>query len=142
MAGINTGKVITGGLVAGVVLNVLDFLNNYLIVGQDFRDNATRLGIDPAAAETPAGMATWVVIDFILGILVVWTYAAMRPRLGPGPKTAILAGLVPWLGIALVMFGLSQGGIFPTALWLKMSVITLVITSIGAVTGAMMYKEA
>ena len=142
MAGINTGKVITGGLVAGVVLNVLDFLNNYLIVGQDFRDNATRLGIDPAAAETPMGIATWVVIDFILGILVVWTYAAMRPRLGPGPKTAIFAGLVPWLGIALVMFGLSQGGIFPTALWLKMSVITLVITSIGAVTGAMMYKEA
>jgi len=142
MAGINTGKVITGGLVAGVVLNVLDFLNNYLIVGEDFRANATRLGIDPAAAETPMAIATWVVIDFILGILVVWTYAAMRPRLGPGPKTAIFAGLVPWLGIALVMFGLSQGGIFPTALWLKMSVITLVITSIGAVTGAMMYKEA
>lgn len=142
MAGINTGKVITGGLVAGVVLIVLDFLNNYLIVGQDFRDNATRLGIDPAAAETPTGMATWVVIDLIFGILIVWTYAAMRPRLGPGPKTAIFAGLVPWLGIALIMFGLSQGGIFPTALWLKMSLITLVITSIGAVTGAMMYKEA
>ena len=142
MAGINTGKVITGGLVAGVVLNVLDFLNNYLIVGQDFRDNATRLGLDPAVAESPTGIATWVVIDFIIGILLVWTYAAIRPRFGPGPKTAIFAGLVPWLGISLVLLGLSQGGIMPTALWLKMAVITLVITCVAAVAGARMYQEA
>ena len=142
MAGINTGKVITGGLVAGVVLNVLDFLNNYLVVGQDFRDNATRLNLDPTVAESPMGIATWVVIDFIIGILLVWTYAAIRPRFGPGPKTAIFAGLVPWLGISLVLFGLSQGGIMPTALWLKMAVITLVITSVAAVAGAKMYQEA
>ena len=142
MAGINTGKVITGGLVAGVVLNVLDFLNNYLIVGEDFRANATRLGLDPAVAESPTGIATWVVIDFLMGILVVWTYAAIRPRFGPGPKTAIFAGLVPWLGISLVLFGLSQGGLIPTVLWLKMAVITLVITSVGAVAGARMYQEA
>jgi len=142
MAGINTGKVITGGLVAGVVLNVLDFLNNYLIVGKDFEANATRLNLDPAAAASTMGIATWVVIDFIMGILLVWTYAAMRSRFGPGPKTAIFAGIVPWLGIALVMFGLTQGGIFSTALWMKMAVITLVITCIGSVTGAMVYKEA
>ena len=78
MAGSNMGKVITGGLVAGLVFNILDFANNYLIVGEDFRANATRLGIDPAMAESPAGIAAWVVIDFLIGILVVWTYAAMR----------------------------------------------------------------
>jgi len=142
MAGINTGKVIAGGLVAGVVLNVLDFLNNYLIVGTDFTANATRLGLDPAVAESPAGIATWVVIDFLMGILIVWAYAAIRPRFGPGPKTAIFAGLVPWFGITLVIFGLSQGGLIPTALWMKMAVITLVITSLGAVAGARMYQEA
>jgi hypothetical protein len=142
MAGINTGKVIAGGLVAGVVLNVLDFLNNYLIVGTDFTANATRLGLDPAVAESPAGIATWVVIDFLMGILIVWAYAAIRPRFGPGPKTAIFAGLVPWFGITLVIFGLSQGGLIPTVLWMKMAVITLVITSLGAVAGARMYQEA
>ena len=142
MAGINTGKVIAGGLVAGVVFNVLDFLNNYLIVGKDFTANATRLNIDPAVLESPAGVASWVVIDFLMGILIVWAYAAIRPRFGPGPKTAIIAGLVPWFGITLVIFGLSQGGLIPHMLWMKMAVITLIITSIGAVAGARMYQEA
>ena len=142
MAGINTGKVITGGLVAGLVFNILDFANNYLIVGKDFTANATRLGLDPAAAESPVGIATWVVIDFLMGILVVWTYASIRTRFGPGPKTAVFAGLVPWFGITLVVLGLSTGGLLPTALWMKMAVITLFITSIGAIAGARMYQEA
>ena len=141
MSNINTGKVVTGGLLGGLVLNILDFLNNYLVVGEDFRANATRLGLDPAAAESAAGIAVWVVIDFLMGILIVWTYAAIRPRFGPGPKTAIYAGIVPWLGITLVMHGLSQGGLFPLALWAKMTVLTLIITSVGAVAGAWAYKE-
>ena len=141
MTSINTGKVISGGLLAGLVFNILDFLNNYLLVGADFRANATRLGLDPAAAESPAGIATWVVIDFLIGILAVFTYAAIRPRFGPGVKTAIYAGLVPYLGIVLIMFGLTQGGLFPMALFGKMAVISLVITSVGAVAGAWAYKE-
>lgn len=141
MTGINTGKVITGGLLAGLVLNILDFLNNYLIVGKDFEANATRLGLDPAAAASTTGMVTWVVIDFLYGILMVFTYAAIRPRFGPGVKTAVFAGLIPWAGISLVIFGLTTGGLFPMALWMKMTVITAVIASAGAVAGAWAYKE-
>ena len=141
MNNINSGKVVTGGLVAGLVLNILDFVNTYLFVGADFAANATRLGLDPAALEAPTGIATWVVIDFLLGILIVWTYAAIRPRFGPGPKTAIFAGLVPWFGITLVVHGLAQGGLLPLALWAKMAVLTLIITSVGAVAGAWAYRE-
>lgn len=142
MSSINTGKVITGGLLAGLVFNVLDFLNNYLVVGEDFRANATRLGIDPGMAESTPGIVTWVVIDFLMGILIVWTYAAIRPRFGAGPKTAIMAGLVPYLAITMVTYGLTNGGLLTTALWAKMAVLTLVITSVGAVAGAWAYKEA
>jgi hypothetical protein len=142
MASIDTGKVIAGGLLAGLVFNVLDFLNTFLVVGDDFRSNATRLGLDPGAAESSAGIATWVVIDFLLGILVVWTYAAMRPRFGAGPRTAIYAGLVPYAGITLILFGLTQGGLFPMALFVKMAVISLVITCVGAIAGAWAYKES
>lgn len=142
MSSINTGKVVAGGLVAGLVFNVLDFLNNYLVVGEDFRANATRLGLDPAAAESPAGIAVWVVIDFLLGLLVVWTYAAIRPRFGPGPMTAIIAGLIPYLGITFVLLGLATGGLMPLALWAKMAVINAFITGIGAVAGAKFYQEA
>ena len=58
MSSINAGKVIAGGLVAGVVLNALDFANNYLLVGDDFRANSTRLGLDPAALESTTAIAS------------------------------------------------------------------------------------
>ena len=142
MASINTGKVITGGLLAGLVFNILDFANNAFIIGEEFKANATRLNLDPAAMESTTGIATFVVIDFLLGILTVWTYAAIRPRFGAGPKTAIMAGLVPFLAITFILFGFANLGMFPMALYLKATVIALVITCLGSVAGAWAYKEA
>ena len=139
---INTGKVLQGGLLAGLVFNVGDFLNNYLLVGKDFTANATRLGLDPAVAESGAAIASWVVIDFLLGIVVVWTYAAIRPRFGPGVKTAIYAGLIPFFSIALIIFGFVQSGYFTMPIYVKMLLASLVITSAGAVAGAWAYKES
>ena len=141
MSAINTGKVLIGGLLAGLVMNVLDFVNGMYIMGEEFRSNAQRLGLDPAQMESGAGMATWVTIDFLMGILLVWTYAAMRPRFGPGPSTAVKAAIVPWLAIGLIMFGLTQGGIMTMSIWVKMSAISLVINMIGSVVGAWAYKE-
>lgn len=108
-------------------------------------DNAaflTRLGIDPAAMESFAGIAPWIVIDFLFGLLVVWTYAAIRPRLGPGVSTAIIAGLIPYLGATLVLAGFTSMGVFPVAMFLKGSIASLINTSIGAVAGAWVYTEA
>jgi hypothetical protein len=142
MSSVNTGKVIAGGLLAGLVFNVLDFVSNAFILAADFRANAQRLGLDPAVAESPAGIATWVVIDFILGLLVVFTYAGIRPRFGPGPKTAVYAGLVVYLAVTAVVFGLSQGGLIPMSLFVKASVTSLVTVIIGSIAGAWAYQEA
>lgn len=142
MASINTGKVITGGLLAGLVMNILDFANNTLVLGKDFAANATRLGLDPAGMESTTAIATFVVVDFLIGILIVWTYAAIRPRFGAGPKTAIMAGLVPFLAITFILLGFTNLGMFPMALFVKGTVIALVITCVGAVAGAWAYKEA
>jgi hypothetical protein len=141
MSGINAGKVVTGGLLAGLVFNVLDFVFNSFILMDDFRANATRLGLDPAAAESAAVMVTWVVIDFVLGLVVVWTYAAMRPRFGPGPRTAVYAGLVPYLAISAVIFGFTMGGVFPMPLFGKGMVFSLITTMAGSMAGARVYKE-
>ncbi len=37
-----------------------------------------------------------VLATFALGIMAVWTYAAIRPRLGAGVGTAACAGLLVW----------------------------------------------
>jgi hypothetical protein len=142
MSSINTGKVVTAGLLAGLVYNVMDFIWNTTVLAEDYRANATRLGLDPAAAESPTGIATWVVIDFLLGILVVFTYAAMRPRFGPGPKTAITAGMVLFLAVTLVLFGFATGGMLTMGLVAKGTVLSLITTILGSAAGGWAYKEA
>lgn len=138
----NTGKVIVGGLVAGLVFNIGDFVINTMLLAADNTAFLQRLGIDPASMESFAGMAPWVVIDFLFGLLVIWTYAAIRPRLGPGVGTAIIAGLIPYLGATLVLAGFTSMGVFPTAMFIKGSIASLVNTSIGAVAGAWVYTES
>lgn len=138
----NTGKVIVGGLVAGLVFNIGDFVINTMLLAADNAEFLKRLGIDPATMESVSGMAPWIVIDFLFGLLVVWTYAAIRPRFGPGVSTAIIAGVIPYLGATLVLAGFTSMGVFPTAMFIKGSVASLVNTAIGSVAGAWLYTEA
>lgn len=142
MAGINTGKVVAGGLLAGVVYNAIDFAINGMLMAEDFAANTARLGLDPASQQAPSVIATWVAIDFILGLLVVFLYAAIRPRFGQGPKTAIIAGLVLWAIGCSLLLGFTQSGIFTMAIFGKMLIPTLVNSCVGAVAGAAVYKEA
>jgi hypothetical protein len=82
--GINTGRVLGGGLLAGAVMNFVDFLVNGVWLMQRWQDEATALNprlMDPANS-TPS-MIGWIVTDFLFGLLIVWSYAAMRPRFGP-----------------------------------------------------------
>jgi hypothetical protein len=76
-----------------------------------------------------------------MGILVIWTYAAIRPRFGPGPRTAVRAALIPFIGITLVLAGFTSMGVFPTAVFLKGTAFSLINMALGAVVGAWAYSE-
>jgi len=142
MTGINTGKVVAGGLVAGLVANVIDFVTNMYVLAGDWEALARDHNLDPAAMTSSNVAVTWVVIDFIFGILLVWTYAAMRPRLGPGPKTAIYAGMVIYVATTLVVFGFTMMGVFTMALFVKGSIAAIVSVLAASVAGASVYREA
>ena len=141
MSAVNTGKVLVGGLLAGLVYNAFDLVTGMVLMGDEFRANAKRLGLDPAAMESGSAMAVWITIDFLLGLLVVWTYAAIRPRFGPGPRTAVLAALVPYIAISLMMFGMTHGGMITMSIWIKMTAMSLISMSVGAILGAWAYHE-
>ncbi|MGH9658072.1 MAG: hypothetical protein ACRD96_05970 [Bryobacteraceae bacterium] len=138
---INTGKVVTGGLLAGVVFNAFDMLWNYTVLAADMEAFARRVNLDPAIMTDFSYAIPWIVVDFLFGLLVVWNYAAIRPRFGPGPKTAIYAGLVPYFGVLLVMYGFTSMGVFTMDLWMKQAVLALITTVVGSVAGAWAYKE-
>ena len=141
MASINLGRVVAGGLVAGVVANAIDFVTNTYILASDMAAWAPTRNLDPAAMNSGPVAATWMVVDFIFGLLLVFTYAAVRPRLGAGPKTAILAGLTLWFAVAVILFGFTQMGLFPMALFVKGSICALINNLAASVAGAAVYKE-
>ena len=141
MASINLGRVVAGGLVAGVVANAIDFVTNTYVLASDIAAWAPTRNLDPAAMNSGPVAATWIVVDFVFGLLLVSTYAAMRPRLGAGPKTAILAGLALWAAATIVLFGFTQMGVFSMALFVKGSIAALINTLAASVVGAAVYKE-
>ena len=136
---VNSGKVVVGGLVAGVVANGLDYLFQGVVLKPDFEMFRQRLNLDPVAANNPV---PWIIVDFILGFLLIVTYVGFRARWGPGPKTAIYAGLVIFLGIASVMGALTAIGVFTTDTYLKSSALSLITIISAALAAAFVYKEA
>jgi hypothetical protein len=139
--GINTGKIIAGGLLAGLVYAVLDFVTSVLVLGAENTANATRLGLDAAAFESPGFIASLILIDFLGGFLVVFIYAAIRPRFGSGPGTAVIAALLLYLNVAFVLFVLAESGVFPMSLYWKTAGLQLIVTVAGALAGARVYSE-
>ena len=139
MGQITTGKVIVGGLLAGLIINISEFLLNGVVLASQFEEMVADLGV-----ETPGGavLAIYVIVGFIFGIVAVWLYAAIRPRFGPGPKTAMIAGAVLWF-LARAWPMLDYALFLDTGVELAVAVIawTLVETLVAAVAGAWLYQE-
>ena len=139
MGKINMGRVILGGLLAGVVLNIGEFLINEPILGEQWKGAMEALNLPPVGG---GAIAWFVVMSFVLGIAIVWIYAAMRPRFGAGPKTAIIVGLTVWFLVWVWSFGGTMVfGLYPTNLVLITLVWGLFEVPIASVAGAWLYKE-
>lgn len=139
MGRINWGRVIVGGLLAGLVLNIVDYVTYGVVLAGDMEAAMRDLGRDPVAASQ---IMWFVLLDFLYGILLVYTYAAIRPRFGPGPKTAVIAGILVWVGAGLLhTIGMLPMGIFPARLMIIGLVVALIAMPVAAVVGARFYKE-
>jgi len=137
---INFGRVVLGGLLAGLVLNIGEFLLNDYVLGSQMKDFMTQHYF-----PEPAGsfIAIAVGLTFVMGIVLVLGYAMIRTRLGPGVKTAIIAGLFAWFAVYFytgiingVLFGIPMGTIVMVVVW------GLVEYALAAIAGAWLYKEA
>jgi hypothetical protein len=140
MGNINLGRVILGGIVAGIVIDIFEGLLNAVVLANQWATVMTGLG--KSGAPSIKQIIAFNVWGLATGIMIVGVYAAMRPRLGAGPKTAICAGLVIWatayvLGSAAPVFL----HLFPVGLVATGLAVALVETMIAGVAGAYFYKE-
>ena len=139
MSNINTGRVLLGGLLAGLVLNIGEYVLNGVVLESQMKDFMTKHNF----SEPASFIAIAVGMTFILGIVIVLTYALIRPRLGPGVKTAIIAGLISWFAV-YIYTGIINGVLFGfTINLIGMSIVWgLVEYALAAVLGAWVYTEA
>ena len=139
---INTSKVLVGGIAAGVVMNIIDFISYKFILGARMmaESEAFKPGMSQAMM-TSSAMISNIVMDLVLGILLVWTYAAIRPRFGPGMKTATYVAVLFWILAGIFLSGYLHMGMMSSGLWWTFAFIGLVNFWVSAWVGARLYSE-
>ncbi|MGA3081331.1 MAG: hypothetical protein ABSD44_08115 [Terracidiphilus sp.] len=140
MGKINIGRVILGGIVAGIVSDLLGYLVDGVLLAPRWEEGMLRLGHSDFSPNQVIGFN---LLGLVSGIVLIWIYAAIRPRLGPGVKTAVCAGLAVWVvGSLLPNLGFMWiGGLFSRHLTAYTTAGALVETVAGAIAGAALYKE-
>jgi len=141
MGKINWGRVILGGLAAGVVINLSEWVLNDMVLKEQWAEAMKALG--KTGEMTAKNIVVWNIWGFLAGIGAVWLYAAIRPRFGPGAGTAVKAGLAVWFfAHFLWTLGMWNMGLFPQNALMIGTAWALVETIVAAVVGGWVYKEA
>ncbi|MGH7752348.1 MAG: hypothetical protein ACREN5_06000 [Gemmatimonadales bacterium] len=139
MGKINWNRVLLGGLLAGVVLNVVDYVVYGVVLAEDL--NAALVALGKSGMDM-SQIWWFVLLDFVYGIFLIWLYAAIRPRFGPGPRTAVIAGLAFWV-LAGLLHALAEApmGLLPVRIMVIGTAVALVVLPLAAVAGAKIYQE-
>ena len=82
MGKINWIRVILGGLVAGVIINVFEFALNGVVLAKDMEAAISALGRQIGGGQ----LAIFIAWGFLVGIFAIWLYAGIRPRYGAGRR--------------------------------------------------------
>jgi hypothetical protein len=138
MARINWARVLLGGFVAGLIINVFEIVWSGIVLRE--RWQAAMQAINHPLPSA----AIWIfALEALgMGIAAIWLYAALRPRFGSGPKTAILSGLGYWvIGYALPAVGIGQTGLFPVPLLALTHLGGLAEIILASLAGASLYKD-
>ena len=89
----NTQRLIRGGLIAGLVIFLGDYVMNHLLLGADWHPLYLSGYLQHVKPYTIPVIG---LMDFGVGFMLMWLYAFARPRLGPGPKTALTMASIAW----------------------------------------------
>ena len=140
MKGINLSRVLLAGLAAGLVIDVSESVLNMSVLGTDMQALLQKTG---ASAMTTSALVIFCILGFILGIVLVWLYAAARTRFGPGSNTATKIAVAAWV-LAYVYPGIGgmMMGIMSTRSAMIGLVWQLVELIVAANVGGYLYKEA
>ncbi|HEY7409962.1 MAG TPA: hypothetical protein VII13_04420 [Vicinamibacteria bacterium] len=120
----NISRILGLGLAIGVVLNLVGVVGNGMLLKDAW---ARAIPVRPKSAMTGwPSVALSLLSDFVFGPALVWLYAALLPRFGPGFWTAFRAAMVIWvLGVAVPYLGIVRIGWLPAGVVAGTSAVAL-----------------
>ena len=147
MGKMNWGRIFLGGVLWFVVYEVLGGTTWWLFLRAESIAAVESLGRPfPATVgflpSTVGFLGFFLLLGLAVGVFALWLYAAIRPRYGPGPKTAVRAALAVWV----------IGGLIPWAFWFRLLLLptrllvgilagSLVAAVVATLVGAWLYQE-
>ena len=141
MGQIDIGGVLKGGLATAVIMNISEYILNLPVAGTQMAAELAARNLPPA--ESAGQIAVFIVSTTILGFITVFVYAAIRPRLGPGPKTAMAAGLLVWVSSYLyAAITAATIGMYSMGLVVLIIVWSLVEMLVASAVGGYLYNES
>ena len=139
MPTINYSGVLLGGLVAGTLLALGEAVLGTVVLSGEWEQTS----VEPEAMTYGTWRSLAVIsVVFATGFVLTWLYAAIRPRFGPGPKTAIIAGLALWtVAWALMGLSLTFSGMVTPRIALVSAIWGLFEVPLASLAGAWLYRE-
>ena len=140
MGNVNYGRLIAGALVAAVFYFIADGCIHGAILGEYHMAAVTNAGYP--IKEDPTAYFYFALFDLGKGLVVMLIYVAARVPCKPGPKTAVVAGLIAWLAIeVLPSVEWMPFPFYEKSFWVKVMAFEILPMVVGAVLGAWIYRE-
>ena len=142
MKRINYGRVLLGGVLAGVLLFMADGFIHGKLLQEHWMAAMKAAGRSVEAEEHGADMLYFAAFELLRGVAIAWFYAVMRAQCGPGPKTAICATLAVW-AIMFPIFFLQEVplGFYSTTLLTLWSLYELIPSVLAGLIAGALYKD-
>lgn len=142
MSKINVSRVVAGGVLAGILHATADFAGMNYLLASDWQLVAQRINIDP---ELMGGTGILPLLhmtaaNIVIGLLILTTYAGIRPRFGAGPATAVIASFLIVLPCAVIYAGFG-GWLLHWGMVFRQTLVMLCSFTLAGVAGAWIYSE-
>jgi hypothetical protein len=136
---INTGRWITGGVVAGLLMWIIEGAASQIYFAE-MMASLDRAGL--SVAMDAGTVAMTLLVSLLVGLGVVFFYAMARQRIGAGPRTAIIVGVAAFVFFYLPgLLGYQLIGLYPGSLILKWAVVGFLETVVISIVGAWIYRD-
>ena len=141
MGRINVARLVLGGVVAGIICFLGDGVVHGVLLKEWWANVMAALGRN---VSDPGGThpVYFLSYDLAKALVAMWIYVGIRPRFGPGPRTAVIAAVTAWLlVIPIPLLGLIPMQWFGRRFALAWALYGLVPMVIAMVVGAWVYRE-